>query len=223
MALNYKSSAFKRARRSVFSKASAFKGKRRRARIKEQEDAKREFDTRMAEYKQMDFTNPYEGMQNVYEGMENVYEDLTVDTTAQELAGTQYAQSLANMSGAMDPSNVGQFLRSAGQQAAQARATTAQQEIQNQRLAAQGAASVQQQVLGGRADVQASKMAGAQWVQQQEIAKQQELLGMAAGRKQAADQARQANTQAWMSGIGAVAGLAGGLLSGGILGGGGGK
>lgn len=202
MALDYKSSAFKGRRRRERRLRKGKKLRGRAARIHEQEQAKAQFDERMAAYEQMEFTNPYENMENVYEGMENKFEDLRIDTTAQELSASQYAQNVANMSGAMDPSNVGQFLRSAGQQAAQARATTAQQEIANQRMAAQGASQVQSQVLAGRESVQASKMAGAQWVQQQEIAKQQELLAMAAGRKQAADQARQANTQAWMSGIG---------------------
>ena len=102
-----------------FKKPSPYKifgsGKRK----KEQEAAKGAFDQQMRAYEGMDVG------QNFYAGFENPYEDLTVDTTAQQLAANQYAQSMANISGAIDPSNVGAVLRQAGQQALQTRASTA--------------------------------------------------------------------------------------------------
>jgi len=182
--------------------------KGRNKRKREQAAAKEAFGNQMQAYQDMTFENPYANMENQF--AENVYEDLTVDTTAQELAGSQYAQSLANMSGAMDPSNVGQFLRGAAGQAAGMRAQTAQQEMANQKLAAQGALQVQQ----GAANVQAQQLAGQQWVQEQEIGRTESLLGMAAGRKQAADQARQQNTQMWMGLAGSVIGAAGSAVGG---------
>lgn len=161
-----------------------FGSKRRK---KEQKEAKAAFDTEMANFASQDVG------QNIYEDFENPYEDLTVDTRAQELEGSQYAQSLANMSGAMDPSNVGQFLRGAAGQAAGARAQTAQMEMGNQKLAAQGAQTQQQTV-----------MAGADQAFGREMSQQEMVLGMAAGRKQAADDARAQNTQAIMGTVGSV-------------------
>ena len=143
--------------------------KGRAKRKKEQADAQDAFNQQMQAYQDFQFENPYANMENQFAGMENPYEDLRVDTTAQELAGAQYAQSLANISGAMDPSNVGQFIRGAGQQAAQTRAQTAQQEMANQRLAAQGAADVQLRERMGQADVDRMQAEGAMAVQGMEF------------------------------------------------------
>ena len=186
-----------------FKKPSPYKifgsGKRK----KEQEAAKGAFDQQMRAYEGMDVG------QNFYAGFENPYEDLTVDTTAQQLAANQYAQSMANISGAIDPSNVGAVLRQAGQQALQTRASTAQQEMANQRMAAQGAIQQQQIVMGGEEAAFG-----------RELSKQETMLGMAAERKASADAARSANTAAWMGIAGSVVGAAGSIVGGGLAGGG---
>lgn len=205
MALNYNPSAFKGRRRRERRVAQGKKLRGRAARIHEQEQATEAFDTQMQAYQDFQFENPYADMENQFTGMENPYEDLRVDTTAQELAGAQYAQSLANISGAMDPSNVGQFIRGAGQQAAQTRAQTAQQEIANQRLAAQGAADVQLRERMGQADIDKMQAQGAMAVQGMEFGRQESMLGMASGRMQAANEARQRNTEMWMNLAGQVA------------------
>ena len=183
--------------------------KGRNKRKREQAAAKEAFGNQMQAYQDFQFENPYANMENQFAGMENPYEDLRVDTTAQELAGNQYAQSLANMSGAMDPSNVGQFLRGAAGQAAGMRAQTAQQEIANQRMAAQGAADIQLRERTGQASIDQLQAQGAATVQGLEFGRQESILGMAAGRKQAADQARQQNTQMWMNLAGSAIGAGG--------------
>ena len=179
-----------------YIKPTPYKQSARRRRIDEQNAAKTAFGNEMSSLQGM----KGQVSQNFYEDFENPYEDLTVDTRAQELAGNQYAQSMANMSGAMDPSNVGQFLRGAAGQAAGMRAQTAQMQMQNQRMAAQGAMTQQQTVMGG-----------AEAATSRELSFQETQLGMAAGRKTAADQARQANTEMWMgmagSALGAVPGI----------------
>jgi len=177
-----------------YKKPTPYKLSARRRRINEQTAAKQAFGDQMTAYQGM----AGEISQNFYENYENPYEDLTVDTTAQELAGNQYAQSLANMSGAMDPSNVGQFLRGAAGQAGQARAQTAQMQMQNQRMAAQGAAQQQQLVMGGAEAAMGRKQSF-----------QETQLGMAAERKAAADQARQQNTEMWMGLAGSALGAVG--------------
>ena len=167
-----------------YKKPTPYKLSARRRRINEQTAAKQAFGSEMAAYRGM----AGEVSQNIYADWENPMEDLTVDTRAQELAGSQYAQSVANIGAAgMDPSNVGQFLRSATGQAAGTRAQTAQMQMQNQRMAAQGAIQQQQMVMGGEEAALGRKLSF-----------QETQLGMAAERKAAADQARQQNTQMWM-------------------------
>ena len=59
---------------------------RRESRLAREERAKMQaiLEKQKQAYRDIEFTNPYEGMQNQYAGMENVYEDLTVN---QELKG----------------------------------------------------------------------------------------------------------------------------------------
>lgn len=185
-----------------FKKPSPYKIFGSKARKDEQKAAKGAFDAQMRAYEGMDVG------QNFYAGWENPYEDLSMDTTAQQLAANQYAQSMANISGAIDPSNVGAVLRQAGQQALQTRAQTAQQEMANQRMAAQGAIQQQQMVMGGEEAAFG-----------RELSKQETMLGMAAERKAAADAARASNTAAWMGLAGSAIGAAGSIVGGGLAGG----
>ena len=187
------------------------KGRARRK--KEQAAAQDAFSQQMQAYQDFQFENPYANMENQFAGMENPYEDLRVDTTAQELAGAQYAQSLANISAAIDPSNLGEVLRSTGQEVNKMRVQTAQREMENQRLAAQGAADVQLRQRMGQADIDRMQAQGAMAVQGMEFGRQESLLGMASGRIQAANEARQRNTEMYMNLAGQAAGAVGAAIA----------
>jgi hypothetical protein len=189
--------------------------------------------------------NVYADAKNVYEGMDNTFEELKVDTTGAELGGAQFAQSqadtLAALGGGVGGSGFGALTSTMGRQAAQQAAATqsniAGQVNRNEMARATGAANIQsaeragaaaqQQmilggeerlqglVLGGEAQAQEMRFAGADQAFNRNIIKEQEMLGMAAGRKTAADQARAANTQMWMGLAGNAVGLVGGFLTGG--------
>ena len=224
-------------------KASPLKlfGSRRRKR--EQRRANAAFNEQMQQYADFDvsqnvyadFQNPYADAENVFEGMENKFEDLRIDTTAAELAGSQFAQSqadqLAALGGAAGGSGFGALTTSLSRQAAQqSAANTAdirQQAIENEKLKAgeaskiqtlerQGAANVQQMIMGGEQFAQQMRFQGASDALGRQISQQETMLGMAASRKQAADQARQANTQMWMGLAGSVVEAAG-SIAGGVL------
>jgi len=188
--------------------------------------------------------NVYADAKNVYEGMDNTFEELRVDTTGAELGGAQFAQSqadtLAALGGGVGGSGFGALTSTMGRQAAQQAASTqaniAGQVNKNEMARATGAANIQtaeragaaaqQQmilggeerlqglVLGGEGQAQQMRFAGADQGFNRNITKQQELLGMAAGRKTAADQARAANTQMWMGLAGDAIGAVGSLYAG---------
>jgi len=208
-------------------------GSRRRKR--EQTQANTAFNQQMQEYQNFDvgqniysnFKNPYAGAVNVYEGMENMYEDLRIDTTAAELAGSQFAQSQADQLAALGASAGGSgfgalttsLSRQAAQQSAANTADVRRQGIQREQLIAgeasrlqtqerAGAAEQQQLIMGGEEYAQTMRFQGASDALTRQLGKEQELLGMAAGRKTAADQARQANTQMWMNLGGQIASAA---------------
>ena len=165
-------------------------GRRRR---KEQEAAAAEFNAMKSRYQAIDTSNPYKNVTNTFE-------DLTVNTQAADFAQQQAEQGRADILGNLAASAGGggiaalaQSLANQQTQAAQAAAASiGQQEQRNQMLAAQGEASVQQM-----------RAAGERQSQELEMRKSGNLLQLAAGRKQAADQARQ---QALSTAIGGVVG-----------------
>mgnify|MGYP003123908462 FL=1 len=152
---------------------------------------------------------------NVYAGLQNTMEDLTVNTQAADFAAQQQQQGLANTMGALSGAAGGSGIAAlaqamAGQQSQnlqQASSSIAQQEQRNQMAAAQQGMQIQQ--LKGQGELY-SQRATAQ--------KEEGLMGAAMGRKQAADAATAAATQAQ---IGAVTSMVapGGDLGGGMLGG----
>ena len=121
-------------------------------------------------YRDIEFRNPYAGMQNPYAGMENqfadiqnpfaglqtdfenVYEDLTVNQQQAQFQAEQgrlqranILQGLRGAAGASGIAGLAQTLANQGTlQAQQISASIGQQETANQRLAARGAAQVQQ-------------------------------------------------------------------------------
>jgi len=176
-----------------------------RARRKEQAAAKRQLAQRQAEYENMQFQNPYAGMQNTME-------DLTVNTQQAEFMAQQQQQGLANTMGALQGAAGGSGIAALAQAMAnqqntnlqQASASIGQQEARNQMAAAQQGAQIQQLQAQGEADIQA-----------REQARTETLLGMAQGRLGAANQARQQATEQLIGGVGQIAGAAAGAFGGG--------
>ncbi len=164
-----------------------------RRRKREQEAAEREFNAMKSRYQAIDTSNPYKNVTNTFE-------DLTVNTQAADFAQQQAEQgradilsNLAASAGGGGIAALAQSLANQQTQAAQsAAASIGQQEQRNQMLAAQGEASVQQM-----------RAAGERQSQQMEMEKTGNLMQLAAGRKAAADQARQ---QALQTAIGGVTG-----------------
>lgn len=166
-----------------------------RARRKEQAAAKRQLAQRQAEYQNMQFQNPYAGMQNTME-------DLTVNTQQAEFMAQQQQQGLANTMGALQGAAGGSGIAALAQAMAnqqntnlqQASASIGQQEARNQIAAAQQGAQIQQLQAQGEADVQA-----------REQARTETLLGMSQSRLAAANQARQQATEQLIGGVGQMA------------------
>ena len=169
----------------------------RRKRIAEQNEARAELKQQMANYKNIDTSNPYMNMQNTAE-------DLTINQQQAQFQAQQGAQQRANimqqMQGAAGGSGVAglaQALANQGQLATQqASASIGQQEAANQRMAAQQAANIQLKEREGEARTQ-----------DLEMQKTATLLGMSQQRKGAADQARAQAKAAQMSAFGDIASL----------------
>lgn len=161
-----------------------------RARRREQRAAQAEFNAMKSRYEALDTSNPYANVTNTFE-------DLTVNTQAAEFAQKQAEQGRADILSGLAASAGGggiaalaQSLANQQTQAAQAAAASiGQQEQRNQILAAQGEQRMQQ-----------LRAAGEARSQQMEMMKTGNLLQMAAGRKQAADAARQKATESLIGG-----------------------
>ena len=177
---------------------------------KQYKDAKAERDRQQAlletqklQYKNMQFKNPFENM-------ENVYEDLTVNQQQAQFEAQQGAQQRANImqnlrgaAGASGIAGLAQTLANQGAlQTQRISASIGQQEARNQLAAAKGASAIQ-----------IAERQGDQWVQQAEMDRQATLLGMQMGETTGANLALQqaqanqmnaqiAQTQVMMEGIG---------------------
>jgi hypothetical protein len=175
-----------------------------RARRKEQAAAKRQMAQRQAEYENMQFQNPYAGMQNTME-------DLTVNTQQADFMAQQQQQGMANTMGALQGAAGGSGIAALAQAMAnqqntnlqQASASIGQQEARNQMATAQQGAQIQQLQAQGEADIQA-----------REQARTETLLGMSQSRLAAANQARQQATEQLIGGVGQIAGAAAGAFAG---------
>jgi hypothetical protein len=162
------------------------------------------------EYRDIEFTNPYAGVQNPFAGLqtqfENVYEDLTVNQQQAQFQAQrgmqQRANILQNLRGAAGGSGIAslaQSLANQGQiQAQQISASIGQQEAANQRLAARGAMQVQQmeaareqQIAQGAFQADMAVRGGEAMLQQAEMSRQATLLGMQYGETSGANMAYQ--------------------------------
>lgn len=172
------------------------------ARRREQRAARAEFSAEKEAFQTQTFANQYAGL-------ENVAEDLTVNQQASQFQAQQTDAALAQAMQAAVASGGAPGGAQAIAQAALASkagisADLARQEQKNQAMAVNQAAKLQ-----------AMEAQGADQLQVREYQKQQQLLNMAAGRKNAADAARAQATQALVGGIGSVVG---GLATGGAFG-----
>jgi hypothetical protein len=175
----------------------------RKARIKEQAEAKQEMEKNKAAYENLDTSN-------AYANLENKFEDITVNQQQAQFEAQQNQQNQANimqsMQGAAGGSGIAslaQAMANQGQMASQkASASIGMQEAQNQKLIA-GEASKNQQLTA----------AGEQASQQMTMDKTGTLLGMSQQRKAGADAARAAAKQQAMEGVGQIGTAAMGAAS----------
>ena len=197
-----------------------------------QREARAELNKQKAAYRGLDTSNLAVNLQNPYGNIqtefENTFEDLTVNQQQAQFMAQQGAQQRSNimesMRGAAGGSGIAalaQTMANQGQLATQqASASIGQQEARNQALAARGAAreqsmeaAAQTQIAQGQAAVDAQKLQGAAEARGLEYDKATNLLGMASGEMQAANQQREAARSQITSGI---SGLASGVVSGGL-------
>ena len=187
-----------------FGNRKAKKEAERKGRI-----AQREADKRLQDYKDKEFVNPYENMQNVYE-------DATIDQRAAEFQRDAAAQSQADTleslqagggTGAGTAALATAMSRQGAQQAQAAAANIGAQERQNQQMA-----------LAEAGRLQDLNIAGQEQVRRQEEQREMDLYGLSAGI---------ANTEAGLasaaqSGMntalgGAIADVGAGFLPGGVF------
>jgi len=140
-------------------------------------------------YQEIDFKNPYAGMQNQFAGMENTMEDLTVNQQQAQFQAQQGAQQRSNimqsMRGAAGGSGIAglaQAMANQGQlQTQQISASIGQQEAANQQAAAAQAGQIQIQERQGAASADLQRRQGAAMVQEAESGRAATLLGMEYG------------------------------------------
>jgi hypothetical protein len=166
-----------------------------RARRREQRTARAELQQKQREYESFEFQDPSAGMTNPYE-------DLTVNQQQAQFQSQQQQQGLAGTLGQLQQvagsSGIGALAQALAQQQSQnlqaASASIGQQESANQMARARG-----QQML------ETQRAAGARYVQDKEFSRTEDLYGVAASRKMAADEARRQATQGLVGGIANVA------------------
>jgi hypothetical protein len=187
-------------------------GKRRRR----ERRAKKEYQNQLSGYKNFQFENPYEDLQNTFEGMENQFEDMRVATQAAEFQSQQQQQGLAQTLDALRGAGGGTGAAAIAQALSQSQArgqqqiaaNIEQQERQNELAAAQAGMDIQRQQAQAGMQLQMAEASGAQAVQQQEFGRQSTLLGMSQQELAGARQARAQATADLGAGFGAVGGLA---------------
>ena len=207
---------------ALLGASSASKGRKQAGRFQSenlayQKERDAELDIQRDVYRNMEFSNPYEnlenkysGMSNQFAGMENSMEDLEVNTQQadfmQKNTQQQQANILSSLRGAAGGSGIAglaQALANQGiQQSAQSSASIGQQEAANSRMEAQESSRIQQMVrgeesriqqtiMGEDARLQMAEAGGNASMEQAERDRQATLLGMAQGRAAGANAAVQ--------------------------------
>ena len=175
-----------------------FGGRKRRRRERR---ARKDFQNQMSAFRNFQFDNPYEDLENTFAGLENQFEDLEVATGAAEFQAQQQQQGLAQTLDALRGAGGGTGAAAIAQALAQSQARGSQQiaanleqqERQNQLAQAQAATNLQTQQAQAGMRLQQLEAAGADAMQQREFDRQSTLLGMA---QQELAGARQARAQA---------------------------
>ena len=217
----------------VTSIGSLFGASRRR---REQKAANEEFKRRKQAFESIQYVNPYASLANPYTNLqnpyaENLYEDLGVNMQSADFLREQQQQSQANLMqqlrGVAGGSGVAGLAQSmsniASGQARQASLDIARQERANEMARIQGEQQRRTSQFGID-KLQASTQFGIDKMQaegeairrSQENARKEQMFGLAADRKMAADRARQTARSQFIGGLGqAVGGIAGLYLPGG--------
>ena len=191
----------------------------RKARRREQAAARKEMKAARKAYMDIEFKNPFAGMENPYQ--ENLYEDLTVNRQGADYLREQQQQSQANimqgLKGVAGGSGVAGLAQSmanvSSQQARQASAQIAQQERQNELYRAKGEHTRRTSSLGFDKMMRTAQY---QAVDLREQERKEKLWGAGIDRLSAADTARSTARSQFISGLGqAAAGVGGTLMPGG--------
>ena len=185
----------------------------RKGRIEEQRLAREEMEKYKEQYKDLDTSNLYAGVENQFENLENTYEDLTVNQQQAQFEAQQGAQQRANimqrMQGAAGGSGIAalaQAMANQGQLATQrASASIGMQEGRIQQLRAGEASRLQLQERQGEVYAEGQRLAGADAARGLEWSKTGTLLGMSEQRVGAANQARAEAKAQQMSAVGDIA------------------
>ena len=156
------------------------------AQLELQRQAMARLEEQRQRYREFEFFNPYQNLENPFADMENTFEDLTVSQDAARFQMEQGAQQRANilerLSGAAGASGIASLAQSLAQQgtiqARQVSADIARQESMNERLAAQGGARIQQLERQGAFQAEMARRGGDMAVQQAEMQRQATLLGV---------------------------------------------
>jgi len=192
----------------------------RKKRRREQAAARKEMEAARKAYMDIEFKNPFAGMENPYQ--ENLYEDLTVNRQGADYLREQQQQSQANimqgLKGVAGSSGVAGLAQSmanvSSQQARQASAQIAQQERQNELYKIKGEQTRRTSSLGFD---KMMRKAQYQAVDLREQERKENLYGLGLDRLSAADTARSTARSQFISGLGqAVGGAAGTFMPGGI-------
>ena len=191
---------------------SLFGGRKRRRRERK---ARKDLRNQMDAFKNFQFDNPYEDLENTFAGLENQFEDLEVATGAAEFQAQQQQQGLAQTLDALRGAGGGTGAAAIAQALAQSQARGSQQiaanleqqERQNQMAQAQAATNLQTQQAQAGMRLQQLEAAGADAMQQREFDRQSTLLGMAQQELAGARQARAQATADLGGALGTVATL----------------
>lgn len=169
-------------------------------RKKEQAKANAELAKRKNAYESLTPTNPYANLQNTMEDLTINQQQVDYETQQTAINQANTMQALQGAAGGSGIAGLAQQLMNQGQQqAARTAGSIGQQERANQMARAQQEASLQSQ-----------KAQGDQWVYNEQSKKQENLLGMAQGRKAAADKAR---SEAKTNMMGGISDMVGGVAS----------
>jgi hypothetical protein len=201
---------------SIFGSSAARKAKRRAAR----QARKLEGKLRQMEANRQDIINPYAGVTSLSNMLSNPFDKLTVATKATEIQMEQTDLALANtldtlMATGASAGGATALAQAALQSKKGVAANIESQEVANDARRAQGEATLMQQKKSEAQRMQASDVAGKQFVygetEKRETTAMNRVSNQIAALRGQEAQAQADQTAAITGGIGAIAGIAGGL------------